>query len=130
MLTFDIYKGTENALAEALSRINTLRDRLPPVVDSSAMASVKKQVMMEYDVLSSLKLEVVFLPMCDSTILCELPQVSCNHFVPKNNHHTVFKSTYSVSPQHLHDSSSSDCLLCMQMGSYLPPVPEVQCTLA
>ena len=82
-------KGTDNTVADALSRIeaNAIMDACPPLVDFVAMAQAQRSdpeltQLLSSPSSSSLKLEEVPLSMADTTIFCDTSTDAARPFVP------------------------------------------------
>ena len=97
-------KGTDNAVADALSRIeaNALLDESPPLVDFTAMAKAQRMdpeltQLLSSPSASSLNLKEIPLSMADTTIFCDTSKDVHRPFVPAAFRRIVFDSLHSLS---------------------------------
>lgn len=96
-------KGTDNAAADALSRIgaNALNlDSSPPVIDFKAMATAQlddPELIRLQSSPSSLTLKAVPLAMADTTIMCDTSTGVSRPFVPAGFRRAIFDSLHSLS---------------------------------
>jgi cleavage and polyadenylation specificity factor subunit 1 len=97
-------KGTDNPVADALSRIeaNALLDSSPPVVDFVTMAVAQRSDpdlahLLATPQATSLKLVELPLSMADATIICDVSTDVPRPFVPAAFRRIVFDSLHSLS---------------------------------
>ena len=97
-------KGIDNAVADALSRMetNALSEEAPQLVDFQAMADAQRSdseltALMSSPSSTSLKLQVVPQPSTGITMVCDTSTGVASPFVPAAFRRTVFNSLHSLS---------------------------------
>ena len=134
-------KGTDNAVADALSRIeaNALLDESPPLVDFTAMAKAQRTdaeltQLLSSSSASSLNLREIPLSMADTTIFCDTSTEVHRPFVPAVFRHYIrlsplpftSRNSSNATPDHFPLRLAWNQQRCPEVGSVMPSLPESQ----
>ena len=93
--------GTDNCVADALSRIETnALHQSPPIIDFKAIAAAQQtdpELPQVQSSTSSIKLQPLPLPTSDLTLLCDMSTGVPRPYIPQQFRQTVFDSLHSLS---------------------------------